>query len=143
MNLKARYGDKYRISREEGADRHDAAGFIIPCKRGHVYRHSSALLGVATNGRGPIVKQLAALPGVRITQDGSDGVNAVFSPDQFAAVAAIVRPKWKRKLSDRQKAVLAAGRKPFKRKIDVENERSSELGRDRMTADGQTVGLAA
>jgi hypothetical protein len=61
MNLKARYGGKYRISREEGADRHDPAGFIIPCKRGHIYVHGPELLGVATNGRGPIVKQLLAL----------------------------------------------------------------------------------
>jgi hypothetical protein len=143
MNLKARYGDKYRISREEGADRHDPAGFVIPCKRGHIYVHGPELLGVATNGRGPIVKQLSALPGIRITQDGADGVNAVFSPEQFAAVAAIVRPKRKRKLSERQKAVLAAGRKPFKREIDVENERNFELERDRMALDGQTADLAA
>jgi hypothetical protein len=53
MNLKARYGDKYRISREQGADHQDAAGFIIPCKRGHhIYVHGRELLGVATNGRG-------------------------------------------------------------------------------------------
>jgi hypothetical protein len=55
MNLRSSYGDKYRIAREEGADRHDPAGFIIPCKRGHIYVHGRELLGVATNGRdGPL-----------------------------------------------------------------------------------------
>jgi hypothetical protein len=51
MNLKARYGQTYRIAREEGADRNDPAGFVIPCKRGHIYIHGRELLGVATNGR--------------------------------------------------------------------------------------------
>ena len=30
MNLKARYGQTYRIAREEGADRHDPAGMTRP-----------------------------------------------------------------------------------------------------------------
>jgi hypothetical protein len=61
MNLKARYGQTYRIAREEGADRSNAAGFTISCRRGHhIYVHSQKLLGVATNGRGPIVKRLSA-----------------------------------------------------------------------------------
>ena len=71
MNFKECYGDKYRISREEGAEANDPAGFIIPCKRGHIYVHGRELLGVATKGRGPIVKQLLALtvkPGGRGTR---------------------------------------------------------------------------
>jgi hypothetical protein len=51
MNLKARYGQTYRIAREEGSKPKDPAGFIIPCKRGHIYVHGRELLGVATNGR--------------------------------------------------------------------------------------------
>jgi hypothetical protein len=48
------------VTREEGADRHDPAGFIIPCKRGHIYVHGRELLGVATNGR---VNHLAIVAG--------------------------------------------------------------------------------
>jgi hypothetical protein len=139
MNLKARYGQTYRIAREEGADRHDPAGFIIPCKRGHIYVHGRELLGVATNGRGPIVKQLSALPGVKISQDGSDGVNAVFSPEQFAA---IVRPKRKRKLSAAHRAKLIAASRPFRPKNSASKCRNSELGRDGTGADGQSAALA-
>ncbi len=61
MNLKARYGKSYRIAREEGAEPNDPAGWIIPCKRGHIYAHGRELLAVATDRQGPIVKQLLAL----------------------------------------------------------------------------------
>ncbi len=108
MNLKARYGDKYRIAREKGSKPRDPAGFTIPCRRGHpIYAHGRNLLGVATNGRG-IVKRLLAVPGLKVTQYGDDGINAVFPPESFAAVAAIVRPKRRRKLSAAHRAKLLA-----------------------------------
>ncbi len=142
MNLKARHGQTYRIAREEGADRHDPAGFVIPCKRGHIYAHGRELLGVATNGRGPIVKQLAALSGVRITQDGSDGINATFGPELFAAVAAVVRPKRKRKLSAAHRAKLLPAGRPFRPKSSASKCRNSELGRDEMASVVQSADLA-
>lgn len=88
MNLKARYGDKYRITREEGSEPRDPAGFIIPCRRGHIYVHGRELLA-AFVGRGPTAKRLAALPGVKLHTDGDDGITVTFAPERFAAVAAI------------------------------------------------------
>jgi hypothetical protein len=38
MKLKSRYGDKYRISREKGAEANDTAGFIVRCKNGRIPR---------------------------------------------------------------------------------------------------------
>ncbi len=114
MNLKARYGRTYRIAGEEGSKPRDPAGFIIPCRRGHpIDVHGWNLLGVATNGRG-LVKRLLAVPGLKVTQDGDDGINAKFPPESFAAVAAIVRPKRRRKLSAAHRAKLLAASKPLK-----------------------------
>jgi hypothetical protein len=112
LNLKTRYGAKYRIAKEQGTEANDPAGWLIPCKYGHLYAHSAELLGVATNGRG-IVRRLLTVDGLRVVQDGSDGVNATFPPEAFAAVAKIMRPRTKRKLSPEHKAKLLAASRPF------------------------------
>jgi hypothetical protein len=142
MNLKARYGQTYRIAREDGADRHDPAGFIIPCKCGQIYAHGRELLGIATNGRSPIVKRLATLPGHKVTQDGGDGTNARFKPELFAAVASIVRPKRKRKLSAAHRAKLLAASRPFRPKNCASKCRNSELERDGTASVVQSAALA-
>jgi hypothetical protein len=139
MNLKARYGDKYRVSREDGAEPNDPAGFIIPCKRGHIYRHSATLLGVATNGRG-IVRRLLAVSGLRIVQDGSDGINATFAPAEFEAVAKIIWAKRRRRLSPEHRAKLAASNQAHRFASKASDSRAR---RDRTAADGQTADLAA
>ena len=139
MNLRSRYGDKYRISREEGADRHDPAGFIIPCKRGHIYVHGRELLGVATSGRG-IVRRLLTVAGLVIVQDGSDGINATFPPEQFAAVAAIIRPRRRRRLSPEHRAKLAASNSAYRY---ASGASGASARRDRMARDDQRADLAA
>jgi hypothetical protein len=141
MNLKARYGHTYRIAREEGADRNDPANFIIARKRGHIYVHGRKLLGVATNGRGPTVKRLAALPGLTVVQDGSDGINATFGIELFKAVAAIIRPKRRRRLSPEHRAKLVAAGKSFRKAGS--NERFESARRDQTAPDGQSADLAA
>ena len=108
MNLKARYGQTYRIAREEGSETRDPYGDIIPCRNGaHVYLHGQSTLGVFVR-RGPTAKRIASLPGVRVTQDGDDGITVTFAPERFAAVAALIRPKRKRKLSAAHRATLLA-----------------------------------
>lgn len=114
IDLRALYGGTYRIGCDPSCDRQhhgnqcDPWYAVIPCQHGHVYPHGGNQLGVATNTSGPVAKRLRALPGVRVTQDGSDGRNAVFDVTHFSTIAAIVRPKRRRRLSPEHKAKLAA-----------------------------------
>jgi hypothetical protein len=108
LNLKTHFGKQFRVKREEGSEAGDPYGLLIECRHGHIYLHGLNRLGASTNSRGPIAKQLAALLGVTVVQDGSDGINATFEPEQFEAVAAIIRPKRRRRLSAEHRAKLAA-----------------------------------
>jgi hypothetical protein len=98
---------KYRVEREEGAERGDPFGDIVPGRYGHIYRHGLATLGVATTGRRlvPKLRRLATL-----VQDGSDGANLVFAADKLAAVARLIGARRKRRLSADHAAKLAAGK---------------------------------
>lgn len=139
MNLKSGYGQTYRIAREEGSEPRDPAGFIMPCRRGHIYVHGRELLG-AFIGRGPTARKLAALPGVKLHTDGDDGITITFAPERFAAVATLIRPKRKRQLSAEQKAALIARLSARRRPAE---SGSRVLASDRIPADDQTAVLAA
>ena len=106
INLKESYGQQYQVSYEESyrAERGDGGRLkdpwlqIIPCRFGHLYPHGGNYLGASTTRRGPVANRLAALPCVRLVQDGDDGVNVVFHLDDFELVAAVMRPKRRRRL---------------------------------------------
>ena len=112
IDLKERFGDRYRVVYEEsyGAERgksgraHDPWLLTIPCRHGHIYVQGRQYLGASTTHRREIANRLLALPCVRLVQDGDDGINVVFHMDDFDQVAAIMRPKRRRKLSDEQRA---------------------------------------
>jgi hypothetical protein len=87
------YEDSYWAERGDTARVHDPQLLTIPCKFGDVYPHGRELLGASTNRRGKIAKRLAALPSVRVVQDGDDGINVVFHVSAFTEVAAILKPK--------------------------------------------------
>jgi hypothetical protein len=119
INLKERFGQRCRVLYEEsrtaehGSRSHVADPWllVIPCRHGHIYPHGGDQLAASTNNRGAIAKRLAALPCVRVVQDGDDGINVVFHVDDFPAVAAIMKPKRLRRLSAEHRAKLAeAGR---------------------------------
>jgi hypothetical protein len=107
IDLKARFGDTYRVVREAShtADRGDSARahdpwlLLIPCLHGHIYPHGGELLGASTDRRGPIAKALASLPGVRVVQDGSDGITVTFPVAEFEAIAAVLKPRRRRVLT--------------------------------------------
>ena len=69
----------------------DADGSVeIPgLKDGDVADDAVQQLGASTDRRGATARRLAALPCVRIVQDGDDGVNVVFHVDDFDNIAAI------------------------------------------------------
>ena len=118
IDLAASFGHKYRIGRDpayaaEYGQRavHDPWLLTIPCRRGEIYPHGGAVLAVGTRARGRICLALSAIPGVVVSQDGDDGINATFHVSLLPKVAAVIRPKSKRTLSPEHKATLvAAGR---------------------------------
>jgi hypothetical protein len=107
IDLKVHFGNRYRTQYEESyyAERgesarvHDPWLVVIPCKYGHIYPHGGEYLAASTTHRGAIANQLAALSCVRVVQDGDDGLNAVFHIGDFDQVAAVMKPKRRRKLS--------------------------------------------
>jgi hypothetical protein len=110
INLSERFGNDYRIRHEDPREKrlgNDPWQYVIPCTNGHFYCHGAEMLGAATNKRGPISKRLAALPCVKVTQDGSDGINVVFDVGDFDTVAAVMVPKRRRRLSPERRAECA------------------------------------
>jgi hypothetical protein len=111
INLKKRFGDLFQIRHEAGdqAERDNGGRlrdpwlFTIPCKHGHIYPHGGDYLVASTDHRGPIANQLAALECGRVIQDGNDGVNVKFHVDDFDHVAAIMKPRRRRRLTPSQR----------------------------------------
>lgn len=112
IDLQQRYRSKYRIRHEDDRETrlpHDPWLLVIDCQHdGEIYPHGGDMLGAATGGRGSVAKRLAALPCVRVVQDGSDGINVIFDVDDFPAVAAVMKPRRRRRLSPEHRAKLVA-----------------------------------
>jgi hypothetical protein len=114
IDLRQHYAHRYRVTCEGSCERahHGSAcdpwNAIVLCQHGHIYPHGELLLGAATNNRGQKANSLAALPCVRVVQDGDDGINVVFDASDFAKVAAIMKPRRKRQLTPEQKAERVA-----------------------------------
>lgn len=110
INLKSRFGTVYKIDREpgHGSKTQDAWLWQIRCRRGHIAPWGGSKLVACTDRRGQIAGKLAALPCVQVVQEGDDGTNAVFDVADFDAVAAVMLPYRRRKLSAEQRAAMAA-----------------------------------
>lgn len=108
------YADRYRIAYDESyyAQYGDSASVndpwlkIIRCKRGHIYPHSDTLLAAATNQRFT-GKMLAAIPGCKVLQDASDGMNVSFPVEMLDQVLAVMKPYRKRKYTPEQREAAA------------------------------------
>jgi hypothetical protein len=111
INLQQIFGQTYRIGRDPAyfaeygphAYRSDPWYWRVLCKFGHVYPHSSTHLGASTDRRGAIANRLRRIPGVRVVQDGSDGVTVVFPIELFDAVAVHMKPRKRRRLTPEQR----------------------------------------
>lgn len=118
INLRERFGDQYRITHDEcyALERPELRAEEeiwlqqIPCDKGHICPWGGDLLAACTNTRGPTAAKLMKLPFVDRdrSQDGDDGVNAVFPVQYFDIVAEIMRPKRRRRLSPEARLRLAA-----------------------------------
>jgi hypothetical protein len=66
------------------------------------------MLAACTTRKGQLARRLRQLAGVQVAQEGNDGVNVVFHVRDFAAVAEIMKPRRRRRLSEKRKKALEA-----------------------------------
>jgi hypothetical protein len=107
IDLKASYGNTYRITFDEAASipgqtRAERRWLErIPCKYGHIYVAGTGTLGAYAEGR-LVTGKLARLPGVRVRQRGDTEVAVDFPPEVFPAVAALLGARKRRRVSEEQ-----------------------------------------
>ncbi|MCX7429200.1 MAG: hypothetical protein NTW96_26685 [Planctomycetia bacterium] len=113
INLKEQFARKYRVVNEESyyAEHGPNAWVgdpwlqIIPCRWGHIGPWDADRLAASVDGHAKVARRLRDLPGVEIVQDGDGGeVTAAFTSDRFDEVAAIMRPRRRRRLSPEQRS---------------------------------------
>lgn len=114
VNLRERFGSKYRIAFDEAYDARGKRGdnidpwyMELPCRRGTIYPYGRDVLAVMVDGRPLTAAQLANLSGCRLIQDGDQEKTFLFDVAHFDTVAAIVRPYRKRQVSDAERERLA------------------------------------
>jgi hypothetical protein len=104
INLLEMFGHKYQVDRS--GKKSDPWLQIIPAKYGEFYPHSLDLIGFASNSR-KIGLRVAKIPGVVILQEAEDGLNVGVDAALFPAVAKIVKPRRRRKVTDKERDRLA------------------------------------
>lgn len=137
INLRERFGDKYRVTYEESyyAEHGDHGRADDPwllqleCENGTIYPYGGNELVASTRRRGPVANRLAALACVTVWRDASDGIDVRIDVANFDKVAAVMKPRRKRQVSDAERARLAemsARHSPF-RKPPISQPSGSEL----------------
>jgi hypothetical protein len=122
IDIEKRFGDRYKIRREQsyqaehgnGGRVRDPWAWVILCRHGHVYPHGGDRLAASTDRLGRIANRLAKLRCVRVVQDGDDGINAVFHVGDFDRVAAVMKPRLRRRLSRDRRAKQVERLRPFR-----------------------------
>jgi len=109
-NLKELFGERYKITRDPAAGPRSQDPWLwqIPCLFGEVYPHGANTLGVSTHRRGAIANRIMALACVTVTQNADDGINASFPLVEADAVFAIVKPRKRRRLSEKVRVAAIA-----------------------------------
>ncbi len=111
-NLKELYGNRFKVEYEQSYfAEHGQRGrteepwlMILLCQRGHICPWGPDTLAASTNKHGPVAKRLAAMDCCKVVQDASDGVTVRFHVDNFKAVAALMKPRRRRRLTPEQRA---------------------------------------
>lgn len=121
IDLEQLYGDRFKIIYEESycAERSEFRAAeeswlrIMLCVNGHICPWGGSNLAACTNRAGTVARALRRLPFVRVAQDGSDGINAVFDVAHFDEVAALMKPRRRRRLSPEARRRAAEHLKPW------------------------------
>jgi hypothetical protein len=128
IDLKATYGDTYRITLDDSTKIPDQSQadrlwlYRIPARYGHIYVHGVNTLGGFTD-RPKIATRLMALDGVKTHQHGDREVTVIFTPDRLPAVAELLQAKRRWYLDPERKAAAVA------RCADMNERRRRKEGR--------------
>jgi hypothetical protein len=110
-NLGELFGDVYRISHDEAAEsRNDPWGMTMNGQLGIVYPFGAGLLAVDVDRHPAAARNVAAIDGVRVYHDGGwrGEMTFVFPVELLPLVAAIVKPRKRRRLSPEQREASIA-----------------------------------
>ncbi|NQT16723.1 MAG: hypothetical protein HQ582_28455 [Planctomycetes bacterium] len=115
INLKQRFGDRYRVEYEESyrvergenGRAEDPWLMILLCHHGHICPWGGTQLAACTRRPGQIVNRLKALQFTTAAQDGDDGANILFDVEHFDRVAEIMRPRRRRRMSEERRREAA------------------------------------
>ena len=114
INLQENFGHQYRLGLDEAAEsRDDIWMMTIPCRTGTIYPHGGEMLALELNRHSKIAKQVAAIPGVVLHQDGDEEKTFLFPISLFAKVAMVVGARKVRRLGEDHKARLLQGGQKF------------------------------
>jgi hypothetical protein len=132
IDLRERFGSDYRITFDPAysdwhvpRDKLDPWMMQIPAQFGTIYPHGGDLLAVEVDYHPQAVKKLAVLPGVRLHQNGEHEKTFLFPVALFEQVAAIVKPKQRRRLSEERKAEITARLARFRYQAAGKREKST------------------
>jgi len=107
-NLQNLFGDRYRIDHDPAdrtfAEKPDPWMQTLPCRNGLIYAHAANRLAVEC--KTGTARKLMAVPGVTVHQQGDTECTLLFDLAIFDAVAAIVKPRRRRKWSDEKRQAM-------------------------------------
>ncbi len=94
IDLKASYGDRYRIKKDECGDQ------LIPHKWGHFYAHSDTELACFVNGNRKFNLIHEQFPNIRPTQRGDQEIIFIFDPALLPRLATALKASRRRQYSE-------------------------------------------
>ena len=115
INLQQQFGTRYRVTFDAAySPKHvprnklDPCMMLIPCQRGIIYSHGGDLLTVEVEGRRVTANRLRQLDCTTTCQEGASVLAVTVQAADVAEVAAIVKPKRRRQVSDAERQRLAS-----------------------------------
>lgn len=82
----------------------------------HIFPYGDDLLAASVDLRGAVANRLKKIPECKVVQDGDDGLTAVFGKCDLKAVATLIRPRQRRRLSaQHMQKLIAAGTDALRR----------------------------
>jgi hypothetical protein len=118
INLKERFGQKYRIGYDQAVASYpelksDPDYQIILCRFGEIYAFSSDLLAVWVRGGKRIAKMISQIPELKFHNNGEGEAIFQFKPELLDRVGQFVGIRKRRQLSPEAKAKLLSMSQQF------------------------------